>query len=161
MQQIFRNKQSHFLLLAVTILFALVVWVSPVLAGENTLNVQRNGMNSCSVGEFVTGAHLDDNIFLCTTGLNAYNVDQERVDSSTQRKGMHACRQGEAVTGIHEGKNLLTCASVGGPIAELVDEDGSTQREGMHACPQGMVVSGLHAGDNDFLCGFRLVNPNS
>jgi len=154
---ILNRKKS--LVVTRNILLTLVLSTSSVMAGENTQNTQRNGMNSCPVGEFVVGAHLRRNTFLCTTNLRAYNRNQERVNNNTQRRGMHSCPLNWAITGIHKGKNLLACAPVRKRVTEFVDRSGTHQRFGMHACPKGMVLTGLHQGRNDFLCGFQAVNP--
>jgi hypothetical protein len=114
-----------------------------------TPDEQRNGMNTCGKGKYMTGLRADQNKYLCEPGFGVGS--QEAVDLGTQSFGMHACPVGSAMTGLNIAQNKFSCAKLDVAVEPYVDPD--TQRAGMHACPHGSVLLGVRLDQNRFLCG--------
>jgi hypothetical protein len=138
--------------------------------GDDEPPTMRNGMHACPLGWFMSGAHIQNNDFLCSRAYGGYAGNQEFVDGNdeapTQRNGMHACPLGTAMTGLRVDRNWLSCAPLrpgtkSGIFAYLLNGGrygGPTQRSGMHACgfspALDEVMVGIHVQTNVFLCTF-------
>lgn len=150
--------------------------VKPGLVGG-----KLHAVHVCGRGNAVmTGAHVGQNLFLCTDQLSMMSANGNTVTwspvysssditsnyvnglSSYQSHGMAACPPGHAMVGLHAGANILACVDVarsapqGARLQQWVD--GNTQtRQGMvniHSCgAEGSFMVGIHVGRNLFLCG--------
>src|SRR5262245_2036536 len=116
-------------------------------------STQAFGMHDCPAGYAMSGAHVDQNRFLCRP---THERDQDCfVDYATQRSEMHACPAGTYMRGLHGGRNELTCCfeRSRGFTAFSQPEflDSGTQGHSMHVCPNA-VMTGIHIARNQFLC---------
>jgi hypothetical protein len=140
---------------------------------------QRDGMHACPLGQFMWGAHFDNNVFECRFTGSTYSVRDETVigphpvadpgvGSTTpglladqiryENLASHvpvSCPYGSAMTGYHAGSRLAICAPLFGRRILAFYDDGSQEnydgRNTMHVCSGGF-LAGVDAGRNRFLC---------